>query len=83
MLERSPVILALGSSNGSTNLGDETMWLETARWIRNVWSTSVIQTDGMPGWVPAMAAVKVLPFYMQSFQRYRNEARGTYGAVLG
>ncbi len=83
MLERSPVILALGSSNGSTNLGDETMWLETARWIRNVWSTSVIQTDGMPGWVPAMAAVKVLPFYMQSFQRYRSVPSSKAEAAFG
>lgn len=63
--------IVLGSANGSTNLGDECMWLAAADAVRSVEPDAVIITDGASGWRPPIDRVEVLPYLYPALRRGR------------
>lgn len=64
---RSYVIFSSG--NGSTNLGDESMWLAAAQTVRRVDPTATIVTDSSAGWQSPLPHVRRLPFLHMSLRR--------------
>lgn len=72
----------VGSSNGSHNHGDESMWLATARALRQVEPGSKIITDAWPGWAAPLPEVEVLPFMHDAFLRRGGPPRSRAEAAL-
>ncbi|MDF2144157.1 polysaccharide pyruvyl transferase family protein [Knoellia sp. p5-6-4] len=60
--------VVLGSANGSTNLGDESMWEATVQELRRVRGPVHVYTDGHPAFDAPMSNVTVLP-YLHSILR--------------
>ncbi|MEL4320076.1 polysaccharide pyruvyl transferase family protein [Leifsonia sp. YIM 134122] len=66
---RSHRWLLIGSANGSTNLGDESMWLAAADVLRSEHPHSTIVTDAAPGWESGLERVELHPFLLESLRR--------------
>lgn len=64
-------IVLIGSANGSTNLGDEAMWLRAAEVTRVVFPEATIVTDGPADWQPQqdVGALKTRSFLHQDLLR--------------
>lgn len=60
-------LILIGSSNGSSNLGDLAMWKAAARVTRGRHPDVTIHTDGHAHWNPAMPDVNVHPFLYPEF----------------
>lgn len=71
----SPRLLVIGSSNGSSNLGDTAMWEAAVDTIRSVSPSAQIITDGHELWQPTRDSVQTLPFL------YKHLLRGPVGKV--
>lgn len=61
--------VVLGSANGSSNLGDESMWHSAIKELRNERGPVRIITDGMNSWDPGIDDVEVIPSFQQALRR--------------
>lgn len=61
--------VVLSSANGSTNLGDESMWEATVQVLRDIEGPVRIISDSHPGFVSPISDVVLLPFLHESFRR--------------
>lgn len=59
----------IGSANGSSNLGDESMWLASAQHVRAFDPDATIVTDAMPGFSPDVTDVEILPLLTPALGR--------------
>jgi polysaccharide pyruvyl transferase WcaK-like protein len=66
--QRSWVVI--GSSNGSSNYGDDMMWLAMAVALRNFDPGCRIVTDAGSDWIPPLDNISVLPFIHRSLMRF-------------
>lgn len=61
--------IVLGGGNGSTNLGDDAMWLAAVATLRQIDPEMLIITDGVEEWTPPIKNIAVLPFLHQCLRR--------------
>lgn len=83
--------VVVGSSNGSSNYGDEMMWMSAVEVLRAEDPEGAVVTDAFPGWTPPFADVETLPFLHAAIQRYTmlpsrfrlvNKVKGATGLLL-
>lgn len=76
--------LVIGSSNGSTNLGDQSMWESAVDTLRAKVGPVPVVTDAMPGWQAPRPEVHILPMLHPEFKRWKGTPRSKLeaGAML-
>lgn len=63
--------VVIGSSNGSSNYGDEMMWMNLVQELRRNAPGAKVVTDAFPHWSPPYEEIEVLPFPHVGLMAYR------------
>lgn len=82
MMEDERRMMIIGSSNGSTNLGDQSMWESAVDVSRAVMGNVGVVTDAWSGWAATRADVDVLPMLHEGFRRWRHAPRSKIETAL-
>lgn len=74
-------LIVIGSSNGSYNLGDSSMWEAAVHIVRRNRPELAIITDAKEGWTTPIPKVSVLPLLHEEFKRWRGVSSSRFNAA--